>query len=176
MSEVWEELYEQRDRLRCAIKRISDNEEGRQLLTERTHDHERELAFNHEAFLALVELVDRQQERIKRLENIVLGLTAGICSTYPDAGELHTHQVYLANGVMALVNEIKGSRFIGEEPEPNGARFAEEMLDEAAERCPRCGDSTSFMLAPSGDLCPECESELAKEQAILHAAGWPWDY
>ena len=67
--------------------------------------NEKELALNQATFFALAGLVDRQKERIERLEKIVLSMTDtnSLLTTWPDAGEIHTHQIYLAGRVQERI-------------------------------------------------------------------------
>lgn len=116
-EEVWDELCDQRTKTRYAtrhigdlVKRISDLEEGIENLTARTKDHSRELAVNHAAFFELVHLVDRQQERIARLEQIIVGMANdNLVTTYPEVGGIHTHQIYLIETAQTLVEEIEAA-------------------------------------------------------------------
>ena len=107
--------------------------------------------------------------RVERLEAIIISMAQGSESSAPGSGDAHfynshTHWVYPANGAGELVDEMMAER----EAEADAAQEEyERQMDEEAMRCPRCGDSTSFMLAPDGDLCAECKSELAEERVRL---------
>lgn len=89
--------------------------------------------------------------RIERLEQIVVSMAAGSKSSFPDAGEMHTHWVYPIKGVKALVEEIKGEE------------------DEETFRCARCGSLLDVLGIRAGrGICVECESEIAEEQGNLY--------
>lgn len=109
MSEVWDELYEQRERLRNAVKRISDLEQAREGCSCKLSANCKELALNHGVLVALARQMEGQNRHIKRLEQVIVAMSDdGLLTTYPEAGEVHTHQIYLADAVQeALVEEIK---------------------------------------------------------------------
>ena len=81
-------------------------------------DHEEELALNQAAFFALIDLVDRQQERIKRLEKVVLSMACGTESSIGDDTDdgAHTYWVYPSSGTKALQDAAAASKLLLDEP------------------------------------------------------------